>query len=117
MPYTWQIWEDNNMKYDSTLCYADNAGFRCGTCYEFSVFNILKRKKLELKEMPLIIMDATLVNYQGLSPLQSLTKITSILDRVKRYSGQFVILWHNSNLNCKPWMEYQKIYKNLLNSF
>lgn len=58
VPTTWQIYEDNCMLVDSTCGYADKEGFRCGTGDEFSVFNILTRKKLTLKERPLIFMDS-----------------------------------------------------------
>ncbi len=76
VPTTWQIWEDNNMKWDSTLSYADKEGFRCGASYEYSVFNILTRKKLKLKEMPLEVMEVTMVGYQNLAP--------EIMFRIKR---------------------------------
>jgi hypothetical protein len=64
VPTTWQIWEDAGLKIDSTCAYADHIGFRCGTGKEFSVFNILLRKKLNLKERPLIVMDGSLFSYR-----------------------------------------------------
>ena len=48
---TWQIWEDANMEWDSSLSYADKEGFRCGVCYPYSVFDILTRNKLNLNIM------------------------------------------------------------------
>lgn len=49
VPTTWQIWDDCGMKTDSTCDYADKEGFKCGTGDEFSVFNILTRKKIKIK--------------------------------------------------------------------
>ncbi len=69
VPTTWQIWEDNNMTYSSTLNFPDKEGFRCGTCYEFSVFNILTREKLKLKEHPLIVMEGNFLTYQNVTPI------------------------------------------------
>ena len=96
VPATWQIWEDGKMKWDSTLSYADNVGFRCGTCYPFPVFNILERKKLNLYEKPLIIMDCTLFDYQKLTLKKAKILYEYLINKVKQFKGEFVLLWHNS---------------------
>ena len=115
IPDTWQIWEDNNMDWDSSCGYPEKEGFRCGTCYEFSVFNILSRKKLNLKEKPLIFMDGTFANYQvSLKPDLIQKKIEEFIYIVKKYDGEFVLLWHNSSLNDDFWIPYQNIYEYVL---
>lgn len=99
VPYTWQIWEDNNMEWDSTLTYADQEGFRCGTCWEYPVFNFLTKQQLKLNEKPLIVMDTTLFSYQKDLFLESIkNKVIALLNKCKKYNGTFVYLWHNSNL-------------------
>ncbi len=115
VPYTWQIWEDNGMAIDSTLCYADQEGYRCGTCYEYSVFNILTRKRLKLKEYPLIIMDTSLVYYQESGPDEVLKKIRGLIDKTKKFKGRFVLLWHNSFFNVGNVKINQDIYLKILN--
>lgn len=114
VPETWQIWEDNGMMLDSTLCYPEKEGFRCGTCYEFSTFNILTRKPLRLKESPLIIMDTSFIAYQDVEPGDVLKKTRILINRIKRYNGNFVLLWHNSTFNPDNPKEYQDIYENIL---
>ncbi len=114
IPTTWQIWEDNNMKWDSTLSYPEKEGFRCGTCYEYSVFNILSRKRLNLKEMPLEVMEVTMVGYQNLAPEIIQKKIIKLIDKVKKYNGNFIILWHNSNFNDGLWGKYKIVYEEIL---
>ncbi|MGC9098203.1 MAG: polysaccharide deacetylase family protein, partial [Dictyoglomus sp.] len=42
-PTTWQNWEDTGLNYDSTLSFADYAGFRTGVCYEYPVYNLVTR--------------------------------------------------------------------------
>lgn len=74
VPTTWQIWENHDMNYDSTLSFADKEGFRCGTYYGYSVFNILTKKRLKLKEYPLIVMDSSFINYQSVKPDYMLKK-------------------------------------------
>ena len=117
VPNTWQIWEDNNMKWDSTVGYADKEGFRCGVCYEYSVFNILKRKKLKLKEKPLIVMEASFIYQNNISAELMEEEITNLIDKVKKYNGEFVFLWHNSSFNIKEWKHKREIYKRVLNDF
>ncbi len=95
MPTTWQIWEDNGMEVDSTCGYADKEGFRCGTGDEFSVFNILSREKLKLKERPLVVMDCSLFDYNTYSYSEAKVKI----DSMKKNTNNFTMLWHNSYVN------------------
>ena len=115
VPTTWQIWEDANMEWDSTLSYADKEGFRCGCCYPYSVFNFLTRKKLQLKERPLIVMEGSIVNYQPeIDPDTMEKKICSLKEKVKKYNGEFILLWHNSSFNSETWTPYEKVYENII---
>jgi len=116
VPTTWQIWEDNNMQIDSTCGYADREGFRCGTGDEFSVFNILSRKKLILKERPLIIMEGTLQNpnYRGLSSSDFLKVLNYYIKITKRYNSKITLLWHNSFFNEEKWIGWKEIYNKIM---
>lgn len=93
VPTTWQIWEDNEMLTDSSCGYADREGFRCGTGNPFSAFNILTRKKLKLKERPLIFMDSR--DYQ----CGGFTRETQFEHNLKHYLQDYdstiTILFHN----------------------
>ena len=100
VPHTWQSYEDAGLDYDSSLSYADHVGFRCGTCREYPVFNLLTRCKLNLVEKPLIVMEGSLLNedYMGLPHNAAFGEITKLIDRCKKYAGNFTLLWHNSSL-------------------
>ncbi len=113
-PETWSIWEENNMQVDSTLGYADQIGFRCGICYDYPVFDIINQKTLHLYERPLIMMEVTLVNYQKLTVNQSLNTLSEYKEKIARYNGNFVILWHNSSFNIDHWPPYQVVYEKIL---
>lgn len=115
VPTTWQIWEDNGMQWDSTLSFADKEGFRCGVCYEYSVFNILTREKLKLKEKPLIVMEGSFATYQPNIKVGDMeNKIKYLINQVRKYDGEFVFLWHNSSFNTSMWEKYQYIYEKVL---
>lgn len=114
-PVTWQVWEDNGMEWDSTLSYADKEGFRCGTCYEYSVFNFLTREKLNLKEKPLIVMDGSFISYQPeITPEEMVSKIQMLVDKCRKYNGTFVFLWHNSSFNTDQWRPFGKVYEDIV---
>lgn len=111
VPFTWQIWNDNGLDKDHTLGFAEKEGFRCGTCYSYSVYNFLTRKKLKLKESPLIFMEVSVTEYQKLdSPTQFEKKLKDMVNKVKKYNGEFVFLYHNSFFDTK-FMTKQKYWE------
>ncbi len=98
-PTTFNNLESAHLDYDSTLSYADVAGFRCGVCYEYPVFNILTRRRLSLRERPLLVMECTVIDerYMNLGAGEkAFSIIKSIKDTCRKYSGDFVVLWHNT---------------------
>lgn len=113
-PTTWQIWHENGMQIDSTLSYADAPGFRCGTCYEFPIFNIITRKVLELRERPLIAMEISFSTYQMNDSKKILDEINYLINQVKKYNGTFVFLWHNSSFSVGPWKRLDYIYEEVI---
>ncbi len=114
VPLTWQILNKLSFEWDSSMYYADNAGFRCGVCYEFNVFDILERKKLSLKEKPIIVMETSYLNKKE-SPQNTEIQIIDIMNKVKKYNGEFVLLWHNSTFNDYISKPYTSVYNNVIN--
>lgn len=114
IPNTWQIWDDGNMEVDSTCNYTDKEGFRCGTGNEFSAFNILTRKKLNLKERPLLYMDTNSLYGKKISDQTVIeTNIKKLLDKSKKYSMKATILFHNSIFE-KDTPNYKEIYERII---
>jgi len=86
--------------YDTTGSYADRPGFRYGVCYEFSMFDILNRKKLAIKQRPLIVMECTIIDkvYMGLGySEEALQTMKDLKQKCFKYGGNFSLLWHNSH--------------------
>lgn len=100
-PDTWHNWAGAGLDYDSSVGFAEHVGFRCGTCYEFPVFDAVRRKRLSLHERPLMVMEVSLTSpgYMGLNLESAGVCIRSIKNTCRSYSGDFVLLWHNNNLN------------------
>lgn len=110
---TFRIWDKNKMSSDSTLGYADKEGFRCGTGDIFTVFDFLERKPLRIKELPLIIMDSTLKQYQQYHLEHVLSVIQYYISIGKKYKTFITILFHNTVFSM-DWEGYDSIYKETL---
>lgn len=110
-PTTWRHWETAVLHYDSTLGYAEEVGFRCGTCYEYPVYDLLARRPLALRERPLIVMEVALFDRLKLSEAQAMERIAGLVQACKRYRGDFVCLWHNSQLASR---REQRFYQDVL---
>ena len=97
-----QLWELEGFQYDSTLGYADQAGFRCGTSKEFTMFDLLNRRPLALKQRPLVNMECTIISpeYENLGYSdRAIRRFLSFKEKSHRYKGIYTILWHNSHMN------------------
>ncbi len=101
VPLTWRFWAESGLDYDTTLGFADRAGFRCGTCYPFQVFDVEQRIMLDLVERPLILMECTVIDecYMHLGyTKEALEHMLLLKEMCKMFAGEFVVLWHNSSL-------------------
>jgi hypothetical protein len=110
-PFTWQLWADHGMQWDSTLGYSDEEGFRCGICVPFPVFNFLTRQMLPLRERPLIAMDVTLALYKKYTPSHASDVLAQLRRTVQEHAGEWVWLWHNSSLNAPGWEDWKAVFK------
>lgn len=100
-PTTLYGWEQAGMSYDSTLGYADHAGFRCGTCFEYPAFDPVKQQALNLRIRPLIAMECSVIDpiYMNLGYGEAaLNKFIELKNKCKAVGGNFTLLWHNSRL-------------------
>lgn len=105
----------NGIEQDYSLGYAENIGFRSGTCTPHYFFDLEQNIATSLKLFPLNIMDTTLVEYLKLNPKQALNKTKLLVDIVKKYKGTLTILWHNSTFeNSKNNAEWKKVHQQLM---
>ena len=103
------LWEQHGFDYDSTLGFADKSGFRCGTGHEFTMYNLINRKRFKLKQRPLISMECTVIEqrYEGLGYSNTaVERFKYFKNIVHKYGGNFTLLWHNSHFENKQDKEY-----------
>jgi len=68
-------------------------------CYEFTMYNLLERKKMKLKQRPLIVMECTLISraYENLGlSSAAIERFAYFENMCKTFNGDYVLLWHNS---------------------
>lgn len=113
---TFDILENVGIKIDSTGGYADKIGFRFGTGRPFRPYNFKTNSAYNVWEIPLIVMDGTLVDekYMNLSPEEGLEKVKELMDKVSRYNGVFTLLWHNTSFYTDKWEDWESVYENVI---
>ncbi len=115
LPDTWRNLAEAGIKVDSSMGYAAEPGFRCGTSRPFPVFDIHQRRQLNLFERPLLVMDVSLRFYKKLSVEESITLCEKIKSEVQKHNGEFVFIWHNSTLSeIDDWKEWQSVFESLM---
>lgn len=110
------LWANNKFAYDSSLGFADRAGFRVGTCYEYRAYDLSSRRPLALKNRPLIVMDCAVIDKrnEGLCDVAAaFDRISSLRETCRRFDGDFSLLWHNSYLHTSP---LRQLYYDLITS-
>lgn len=110
MPETYKNYEELGFLYDSTLGYVDHEGFRAGICTPFKPFDINDRCPINILELPLAVMDATLINYRKFEPSEMLRSIKSLVDKVYEVRGTIILLWHNHLLS-ESFPEFRNVYE------
>lgn len=110
-PQSWTQWEALGLAYDASVGFADQIGFRAGTCHPYRPWLLSENREAELLEIPLLAMDSTLQGYMKLTPEQALSALRDCVTRCRTVGGVFTLLWHNTRL-VPPG--YAAIYERLL---
>ncbi len=111
IPTTWKLLKEAGFKYDTTFGYADCVGFRNGMCHPFKPFDLNTNERIDLLEIPLVVMDGTLVNYMRLDWKSSWEITKLLIDTVEKYNGVITILWHNSYMVGEMLKFYEDILR------
>ncbi len=113
VPDTWELLNQAGFKYDTTFGYPDCAGFRNGMCHPFRPYNLNTGKQIDILEIPLIIMDRTLLrDYMRLDVKKAWELVKSLIDKVEKCNGVVTVLWHNNtSMEGKNLEYYEKFLK------
>ena len=109
VPYTWRYWKNAGLKWESSMGFSEEPGFRCGTSHPFEVFDFLQQETIGLVEYPLIAMDVSLALYKKYKPAEGSSVLQNLKEQVELHGGVFTLLWHNSSWNTPEWIEWKPV--------
>lgn len=97
---SWADWEVAGLKEDSSVGFAEQVGFRAGTCRRYQAWSWAEDKPLNVTERPLIAMEGSLLSkkYMNLDEEEGAILLNQLTTTIKKMKGEFVVLWHNDSL-------------------
>lgn len=117
---TWREVEDGRalaragLNWDSTLGYADVAGFRLGVCHPIELFDPIRMEPFGIEEHPLTVMDGTLSGYMHFEEDEAFEYCRRLIAQTRKHNGEFLMLWHNDRLASRPNNYHPRLYRRLL---
>jgi hypothetical protein len=103
-------------RYDTTLGFPDAVGFRAGIAHPFRPWDFARDQPLDLVEIPLAAMDATLAEerYLGLAAKRAEPQLLRLLDWAAEHGGGFAILWHPDRFDPATSAGWDHLYSRVL---
>lgn len=108
LPETYQNLLAAGITEDYSMAYADETGFRAGTCTPFYWYDLEKEKKTELKIYPFCAMEVSMRNYMQLNPEEAIAELQRLKHEIRKVKGNMTVLFHNSNLT-EEWKDWKKV--------
>lgn len=116
-PETWIDWENCGLAYDSTVGYADQVGFRAGTCIPYRPWLLSLDREARLLEIPLLVMDTSLRDSMRLRGDELLSVVSRLINRCRAVGGVFTLLCHNTTLRDTTFVrQHEQILDMLISS-
>lgn len=108
------IQEQAGFKYDSSLGFNNEVGFRFGTSYPWKVKAGSRNSPTGILEIPLVVQDMAMMNpKKGLmwKPEEAYQETLKIAHKVREVGGVLTLLWHPDTLD-RPHVV--QVYRDLL---
>lgn len=112
IPDTWEHHEKIGLEYDTSLGFKKYVGFRWGTCFPFKPLNAKTGKEMNIIELPLTIMDATLFDNKE----KAWKEISEVIESVEGFGGLLVVLFHHSTFNEREYPGWTETYKKIIST-
>lgn len=115
LPGTFYAIQKAGFSYDTTLGFAEREGFRQGFAFPYFPYDIENDKPHRFVEIPLLIMDGTLVDqrYRHLGYDDAYEAIAQQIYLLKRLQGCGAILWHTGYTE-RNQKTLHRLYQNIL---
>ena len=115
LPQSYRELIENDVKEDYTMGYASKMGFRAGVCSPFNFYDLDYDSPTTLKVYPFYLMEATIKYYFKEGPENAIDYFKEYIDKVEKYNGTFVSLWHNDSLSeWNYWKGWKSVYLEMI---
>jgi hypothetical protein len=114
--HTARLQYEAGLRYDSTLGFAEHEGFRNSYCLPFKLYDFEKDEMLNIWQIPLIVMDATIFMYRKLDLKSAQESIVTLIEQCLKFNGLFTLLWHNGNFDEEFYPYGRELYEGILNT-
>jgi hypothetical protein len=115
LPQSYRQLIENGVKEDYTMGYAAKMGFRAGTCVPFKFYDLDYDEATSLMIYPFYLMEATIKYYFKEGPENAINYFIEYIEKVKKYNGTFVSLWHNDSLSeWSYWRGWRDVYLKMM---
>lgn len=99
LPESYEMLTALGIQRDFTMGYAEEIGFRAGTSFPFTFFNLRTNQTMNLLIFPFAYMDSAMKDNLELSVDQAKEEIKKLTDEVREVGGVLMCIWHNSSIN------------------
>lgn len=113
-PETWRAQAEAGFAYDATYGLSGELGPRGGWPFPFQTCDASQGRLLDLYELPLTVMDATLFRHLCLAGDDALETAWKAVQDVVGVGGLVSLLWHNNYFNEPEYWDWQMVYEELL---
>jgi hypothetical protein len=117
VPESWLEQKQSGFLYDSTFGFANQSGFRSSLAFPFYPYDFKEEQRIELLEIPLVIMDRTYSKYQKGSIDKIEKEILNITKNLEDSQGLLCILWHTHMVKELGFEGYAELYEKILTFF
>lgn len=111
-PKTYQNLIREGVKNDYTMAYADETGFRAGTCSSFYWYDLENEESTDLRIHPFCAMDVAMRNYMKLNVEEAKNELKRLKKGIQNVNGTMTVLFHNSNFH-DAWSEWKSVMDSL----
>jgi hypothetical protein len=112
---TTAVLSESGLKYDSTLGFAENIGFRNSCCMPFFLYDFKNKRSSDVLEIPLHVMDVSFSEkYMSITKEEALVKVYDLVKEIEKFNGCFTLLWHNTYFSEYKYTGWKDVYCKIL---
>jgi hypothetical protein len=104
---------DAGIKYDFTMGYASDIGFRAGTSLPFYYFDFEQNQTLPLLAVPFEVMDGAFYTYNAIQPKQAEKETLAIVEEIQKVNGLFITVFHDRTFGTNFFPGWKPFYLRL----